>query len=177
MINKEELLPFAKDFAANLSLYDYIGFAVGFILFILFFMIAIVVRKRIAAFLFFLFMALAVPFATPFGIKYTMNNYIKTTKISITTNKRLKFVDAILLEGNITNTGMMHYKKCQVRVKYSLKGANELKTMVNSLKPFRVEKIMVEEPIAIGGSASFKMLVENFPRESGYNDTVVAECW
>ncbi len=160
-----------------LSFYDYVGIALGFIVFIFFFMFAVVVRKKILLFIFVMFLALLTPFLTPFAIKYVMNEYVKKSKLEITLNKRLKFVDAIMIEGNITNVGIMPYKKCQVEAKYWVKGSNIITEYANRFKPYKIEKRIFSKFLDTNESFEFEILVENFKLKDGYSYLYSAECW
>jgi len=168
---KEKLL----DFLHSLSTYDFLYFAavlVGFILLILF---SLLLRKKpTIALLMLLCSLLELSLAPTIGFNY-FHNYLYTNKITIEKAFKLQFVNAVLIEGNITNQSNFNFKSCKIKATILKDTHNRYKNLIFRLKPITTKTLIVKD-IPKGADATFKFLIEPFKYQKDFNVSVDGVC-
>lgn len=177
-VNKGQILDDLKEFFHTLSIYEYAGFGIAFLLFLILFFAAIAMRKRIGMLLLFLMLSFVVLGVSPITIKYVVNTYMKKTEITLTTDKKLQYINTVIIAGKLKNTGMMDYKKrCIITAKLVAKSSNPLKQVTKELKPLRKKELVIDEWLAVGEETKFKIIIDDFDYQKPFMSIVKAECW
>lgn len=177
-MDKNQILEDLTEFVNTLSIYEYAGFAVAFLLFLIFFFMAIAMRKKIGMMLLFLMISFVVLGVSPIAIKYVVNTYMKKTEITLSTDKKLSYIDTVIIAGKLKNTGLMDYtKKCIVSAKLVAKSSNQLKQVTKEFKPLRKKEIILYDPLPVGKETQFKIIIDGFDYEKPFKSVVKAECW
>ena len=168
---KEQLQAFIK----GLMVYDYILFGTALFLFILFIILAILLRQRVAAALFFLLLSIAVLFLGPTVGYIEMHKYLFKNSVELKMQKRLKFSQALVVKGVVTNLSRHDFSSCKISANVFRVTANKYKNYIYRLKPF-VKMTIVEKDIPKAKSREFKIIVEPFTYSKEYNVSVEADC-
>jgi len=168
---KEKIISFIH----NLIIYDYILFGTVFILFILFIILAIVVRNRVGFSIFLvLFSFIFLVFAPFFGY-IQMHKYLFKNSTTLISQKRLHFTKALIVKGSITNQSKTNFKSCVVTISAYKVTNNKYKNMLYKLKPFQKMSIL-EKSILRGETKKFRVIVEPFTYAKDYNISLEADC-
>ncbi|NWF66748.1 MAG: DUF2393 family protein [Campylobacterales bacterium] len=167
---------FIKDFIDSLILYDYIGFGFVFILFLTLIFIAILLKRNTFLTLFFTILSFILLFTAPIGVPFCVDKYIKSPDINTTQIKELKFVDNLIIEGILINSGKVDYRKCRVVAKIYYKDKFIVKEYLNMLKPIYKRSINLENPIKRKEEVDFRMVIDNFKVSKEYEVYLKAEC-
>jgi hypothetical protein len=170
-VYKEKILAFVH----GLIVYDYILFASAFFLFILFIILAIVLRNRLGVALFCLLFGFATLFLLPTWGYIEMHNYLFKNNTQLISQKRLHFSDAIVVHGSLSNLSKFHFKECKVSAWAYKVTPNKYKNYIYKLKPLRRGSIVIED-IPKGGSRNFKIIIEPFTYKRDYNVSLKADC-
>jgi uncharacterized SAM-binding protein YcdF (DUF218 family) len=162
-------------FIDGLIMYDYILFGAVFTLFILFIILGIVLRKKIALAVFLILLAFIVLLAGPTIGRMEMHKSLFKNTTTLTSEKRLQFTDAIVVKGIISNDSRFNFERCLISVNVHPVSENALK---NHLFQFKIIKKMsiIEEDIAKGESRVFKIIVDPFTYSKDYNISLGARC-
>jgi len=165
-----------QSFIASLHTFDYILFGVSGGLFLLFLLLAILLRGKVFISLIFVLLGFGALIAGPI-LGY---NYIHTTiyknEISELKIKRLEFSEAVVIKGKLTNLGTQSFHKCKISSSAYKGAGNFLEEIVFPLKPFKKMSIFKTEDLDINQSLEFKMILEPFTYSKEYNISVKAEC-
>jgi len=165
-----------QSFIATLHTYDYILFAISGALFILFLILAILLRAKTAISLIFVLLSFIILVAGPIvGYNY-IHTMLYKTEISELTIKRLEFSEALVIKGKLTNLGKQTFHKCTISSKAYKGATNFLEEIVLPLKPFKRMSILKIEDLDINRSLEFKMILEPFTYSKEYNISVKANC-
>lgn len=163
------------EFIKSITLYDYILFGSLFFLFIVLIIIGIIIRRRtIIAVLTIVFAFVQLIVGSTYG--YTkLHAYIYKNEIEITTQKKLNFTQAIVIEGVLKNTSEKDFQSCKIEAKVCKKSKYKIKEFILGLKPVS-KMFIIEENIPKAAQREFKMIVEPFTYPHDYNVTVKAKC-
>jgi len=162
-------------FIHNLILYDYILFGSALALFILFILLAIILRNKLGLALFFVLFGFAVLLLTPTVGYLQMHKYLFKNSIKLTSQKQLNFVNAIVVKGTLSNESRFNFKRCKVTATIYKSTSNKLKNYIYQLKPLKKNSIILED-ILKGTTREFKMFVEPFQYSKDYNLSLGASC-
>lgn len=177
-MDKNQILSDLKEFVNTLSIYEYAGFAVAFLLFLVFFFMAIAMRKKLGMMLLFLLFSFMILGISPIAIKYVVNTYMKKTEITLTTDKKLSYIDTVIIAGKLKNTGLMNYtKKCIISAKLVARSSNQLKQVAKEFKPLQKKEIVLYDPLPVGKEINFKIIIDHFEYTKPFKSVVKAECW
>jgi hypothetical protein len=168
---KEQL----QEFINGLIVYDYILFGASLALFVLFIILAILLRKSLFAALLFVLFSIVSLFLGPTLGYIEMHNYLFKNSVTVTMQKRLKFSEAIVVKGVIKNLSKRNFKSCKITAKIYRVDANKYKNYIYRLKPLQKMSIL-QEDIQKGTSKDFKIIVEPFRYKKDYNVSVEASC-
>ncbi|MFZ2890732.1 DUF2393 family protein [Sulfuricurvum sp.] len=164
------------DFIQHLIIYDYFLFGAVFIFFILFLIIAILLRHKLALAIFFVLIAFGVLTAGPIGGYIALHHYLFNNKIILHEVKALEFTEALLIKGDINNTSKRPFNECTIKVGVHKVTHNQYLDRLYPYIPFKKGSMILDESISPGGSASFKFIVEPFRYNKDYNITIKADC-
>lgn len=164
-----------SEFIKNLIIYDYILFGSLLALFLLFIVLGIVFRRKLALALFLIFFAFALLLGgATFGY-VAMHDYLFKNEITLVSQKKLSFTQAAVVYGTLKNVSKKDFKGCKVSATaYSVSG-NALKDYVRKLKPIAKMSI-VEENIPVGEEREIKIIIDPFTYGGDYNITLGANC-
>lgn len=162
-------------FIHELIMYDYILFGSAFFLFILFIVIAILIRRKRGVAIFLVLFAFAILLLSPTLGYIKMHKYLFKNSIEITSQKRLHFSDAIMVKGHIKNESKFDFSACSVSVKVHRSSKNSLRNYLYQFKTIQKASIVIEN-ISKGTDFNFKMFVEPFTYQKPYNLSIEAKC-
>ena len=168
---KEKILLFLH----SLSIYDYVYFGSVFILFLLFIILTLLLRKKITlAMLIFLIALLDIILGPTIGYSYFHSTLYKN-EITLTKTKKLSFVEGVVIEGKLTNTSRFDFKECTIKASILKDTHNKYKNLILKLKPIKTDVIKIQD-IKKGKSAEFKFLIEPFKYKKDFNVSVSGVC-
>jgi len=167
--------PRVEEFIDNLIIYDYVLFASSFVLFILFIVLAIILHKRIGAAIFFLILAFSTLLILPSYGYIVMHNYLFKNSVTLETQQKLSYSEALLIRGVVTNESRFDFSSCRVTASAYRVTQNKYKNYLLKLKPFIKSSITTPE-IALGQSHRFEFFVEPFTYTGDYNVSIGADC-
>lgn len=162
-------------FLDSLIIYDYILFGVSFILFILFIILGIVLRKKILLAVFLILLAFVMLAVMPTLGRIEMHKFLFSNTTSLTSQKRLEFTDAIVVKGTLENSSKFNFSSCEITANVHKVSTNALKNYLFSFKTIKKMSI-IEYDIAKAQTRDFKIIVEPFTYSRDYNLTLKAKC-
>ncbi len=168
---KEKLLAFIH----GLIMYDYILFGAVFLLFLLFIILALLFRKKLIIALFFILLGFATLILGPTLGYIQMHKYFFKNSTKLLRQKRLHFVQAVIVKGTLTNESKLDFKECIVTAKVYKVTKNKYKNYLYKLKPFQKMSI-IKQDIPKGETQAFKMIIEPFKYQKEYNISLEANC-
>lgn len=162
-------------FVENLITYDYILFGASFGLFLLFIILAILIRKKIGLAILLIFLGFGIFILGPTLGYIKMHEYLFKNSVSLTSQKKLLFSEAVVVKGTLTNESKFDFKSCKITASAYKITPNQYKNYINKLKPFKNMSI-VEYDIEKGRTIEFKIFIEPFTYSKDYNVSVGADC-
>jgi len=162
-------------FIHNLLIYDYILFGAVFVLFILFVILAILLRKKVGLALFLLLLGFVLLIAGPTIGYFQMHKYLFKNSTELISEKKLNFVKAIVVHGRLKNESKFYFKECKVTANVYKVTSNKWKNYIFRLKPFQHSSLIIHD-IPKGSTKEFKLFVEPFRYSKEYNLTLGASC-
>lgn len=162
-------------FINDLILYDYILFGAVFILFILFIILAIVLRKKVGLSIFLALFGFGILLLGPTLGYIKMHQFLYKNTILLTSQKKLTFTKAIVIKGTISNESKFNFKSCKVTASAFKVSTNPIKNFIYPFKPLKNMSI-VEADIPKGTHREFKMFIEPFTYSKDYNISLDARC-
>ena len=162
-------------FLDGLILYDYILFGTVFVLFILFVVLGIALRKRVLLATVVILFAFGTLILGPtLGYKI-MHSYLFKHSLELLSEKKLTFTKAVVVKGSITNDSKRYFKSCRITASAYKVTSNRWKNYIKKLKPFQKASISIYD-IDVSQTREFKMFIEPFTYERDYNVSLGAEC-
>ena len=171
MAIKEKITAFINE----LIIYDYILFGSVFALFLLFIILAIVLRKRVALSIFLLLFSFSILTLGPTLGYIKMHEYLYKNSTKLVSQKRLSFTPAVVVHGTITNESKFDFGSCQITASAYKSSRNIIKKYIYPLKPLKKTSIL-EENILKDETKEFKIIVEPFTYKKDYNISIKASC-
>lgn len=165
------------NFFSTLSFYDYIGFFVSLFIFILFIVLALILRKHTKRSLLLVILGFLTLFSGPVLAHSLVKDTIFLSDTNVTQIKQLFYSDTLLIKGKLNYKGLKEAHHCQVEAKLHKQGSNAIKSFVYSLKAFRSGKHKIDQLFAKGDSVDFKIVIEPFNYQGDYNITVKSGCY
>ena len=162
-------------FIENLIMYDYILFVSAFVLFILFIVLGIILRKRIGLAIFLILLAFGILIITPTFGYVKMHEFLFKNSITLISQKKLEFTKAIVVKGNIINESKFDFKNCLITAKVHKLSKNKYKNYILQFKTIQKSSI-IEEDILKDEERNFKLFIEPFTYSKDYNLTIGAKC-
>jgi hypothetical protein len=168
---KEKIL----DFINTLTIYDYIYFISVVVIFIVLILLVLLLRKKLTLALFLLLIAiLDISLGPTLGFEF-FHNYLYKNKITITKAKKLKFLEAVVIEGVLKNQSKFDFKECKILVDLTKDTHNKYKNFILKLKPLKEKKITITN-IKKNESKKFKILIEPFKYKKDFLVNINGVC-
>ena len=167
--------PKVTAFIDELIIYDYVLFGSAFILFILFIVLTIVLRKKMVLAILFLIVAFSTLLILPTYGYIAMHAYLFKNSLSLTHEQRLLYSDALLLRGTLTNESRFDFKSCKITASVSRVTENKYKNYLLKFKPF-IKSSISTPAIKQGQTYRFEFFVEPFTYKNDYNISLGAAC-
>lgn len=162
-------------FLEGLISYDYILFGSTFLLFILFIILAILLRKRVGLAMLLVTLSFGILiFAPTFGY-VKMHEYLFKNSTELISQKKLHFTKAVVVKGTLSNESKVDFKSCKITASAFKVSGNAFKDYIFTFAPFKKMSTM-EYDIKKGETREFKIIVEPFTYSSDYNISVGADC-
>ncbi len=168
---KEKITAFINE----LVTYDYILFGSVFMLFILFIILAIILRKKTALSIFLLLLSFTLLILGPTLGYMKMHEFLYKNSCKLLSQKRLSFTPAIVVKGSITNESKFDFSSCKITATAYKSSKNIIKKYIYPLKPLKKMSIL-QENILKGETQEFKIIVEPFTYSKDYNISIKASC-
>ncbi|MEA1956122.1 MAG: DUF2393 family protein [Campylobacterota bacterium] len=162
-------------FIDNLITYDYILFGSVFVIFIIFIILAIILRKKLGLAIFLVLIAFSTLLIGPTIGYIQLHKYLFKNTITMTSQKKLEFTQALIVNGTLTNESKFNFEQCKIKASIYKITTNEYKNYLMKFKPFKKMSIY-EEDIKIGETINFKMIVEPFTYSKKYDISLKGDC-
>ena len=162
-------------FINELVIYDYILFSSVFALFLLFIILAIILRKKVFLSIFLLLLSFSILTLGPTLGYIKMHEYLYKNSTKLLSQKRLSFTPAIVVNGTITNESKFDFSSCKITASAYKSSKNIIKKYIYPLKPLKKRSIL-QENINKGETREFKIIVEPFTYKKDYNISIKASC-
>jgi hypothetical protein len=162
-------------FIHNLIVYDYALFGAAFVLFLLFMILAILLRRKLGLALFLLLLSFTALITIPtLGYKY-MHAYLYKNSLELQMQQKLNFTQAVVVKGMLANESKFDFKSCNITASVYKVSSNKYKNYIYPFNPFQHMSI-IEEQIPIGEKREFKIIIEPFTYAGDYNISLKANC-
>ena len=162
-------------FINELIIYDYILFGSVFCLFILFIILSLLLRKKLAMSIFLALFAFIILFLG-FTLGYVkMHEYLYKNTTTLLSQKKLTFTKAIVVKGEVLNNSKFDFKSCKITASAYKVTGNQFKDFLFEFKPIRSGSV-VEKDILKGQKKEFKLFIEPFTYSKDYNISVKGRC-
>ncbi len=162
-------------FIHGLILQDYILFGSVLVLFVLFLVLTLVFRKRLGISIFFLLLSLVILFLGPSLGYIQMHNFLFKNSVAITEEKRLTFVEALVIKGTLKNESNLDFQSCKITASVNKMTSNVIKNYIYTFKPL-MNMSIIEEDIKKGESREFKIIMDPFRFQIDYNISIIGKC-
>jgi len=162
-------------FINELILYDFILFGGLFCLFILFIVLAILLRNKLTLSIFLvLFAFLLLVLGSTVGYMQ-MHKFLYSNTTTLLSQKKLTFTKAIVVKGEIVNNSKFDFKSCKITASAYKVTGNQYKDFLFEFKPIR-KGFVTEVDILKGQKREFKLFIEPFTYSKDYNVSVGGNC-
>ena len=162
-------------FIDGLITYDYFLFAAVFVLFLLFIILGIVLRKKVVVALIFILLAFSILLLGPTVGYIKMHEILFKNSVELISQKRLEFTQAVVVKGKITNESKKDFKECYITASAYKVTSNKYKNYLKKLKPFQKMSI-IQSDILVSQTREFKIIIEPFTYKYDYNISLGADC-
>ncbi len=164
-----------QSFIDGLITYDYILFGSVLALFVLFIVLAILLRRKLILAIFLVLLAFATFLLGPTLGYVGLHKFLFKNHTELIEQRKLHFSQAVIVKGRLFNDANFDFKSCQVTASVFKVTSNKYKNYIYKLKPFEKMSI-VEKDIKKGQSREFKIIVEPFTYKRDYNISLEASC-
>jgi len=162
-------------FIDGLIVYDYILFGSVFALFLLFIILAILLRKKLGVAVFLTVFSFVLLFIAPIVGYVEMHKFLFKNSTVLISQKKLNFTKAVVVKGVLKNESKFDFKVCKITASAYKVSTNAIKNMILPFKPFKKMSIL-EYNIAKDEQREFKIIVEPFVYSNEYNISIGAKC-
>ena len=162
-------------FIDGLILYDYTLFGAVFGLFILFIILSIVLRRKVVFAIFLVLLAFTLLIAGPTVGYIKMHEYLFKNTTTLVSQKKLEFVNAVVVKGSLKNESNRNFSSCKITAKIHKVSKNSFKNYIYQFKTLKKGSI-IRESISKGEAIDFKIIVEPFKYSKDYNISLGAKC-
>ncbi len=164
-----------QNFVDGLVTQDFILFGGVLVLFILLIFLALVLRRKLKTAVFLVLLAFTIVIVGPSYGHIKLHQYLFKNKVELLEQKRLNFVEAVVVKGKITNISKRDFSRCSIVASAYKASSNKVKNYLYGLKPFQKMSITIDGLLQ-NESKEFKIIVEPFNYENNYNITLEADC-
>jgi hypothetical protein len=164
-----------QSFIDGLITYDYILFGAVLVLFVLFIILAILLRRKLGLAIFFVLIAFATFLLGPTLGYIALHKFLFKNHTELIEQKKLNFSEAVIVKGRLFNDSKFDFKSCKITASAFKVTSNKYKNYIYKLKPFKKMSI-VEKDIKKGQTREFKIIVEPFTYKRDYNISLEANC-
>ena len=161
-------------FIEGLISYDYILFGASFVLFIIFIILGIVLRRKAALAVIIIFLAFAILLLGPTLGYVKMHDIIFKNSTELITQKRLEFTQAVVVKARLINESDRDFTECKITASAYKVTSNKYKNYLKKLKPFQKMSI-IELDIQKAQTREFKIIIEPFSYSRDYNISLGAD--
>lgn len=162
-------------FIDSLIKYDYLLFGATFVLFILFIVLGILLRKKLLIAVIFIVLAFSILLIAPTLGYVKLHETLFQNSTKLLSQNQLQFMQAVVVKGSVTNESNRDFKECKITASAYAVSSNKLKNYLKKLKPFKKMSI-IEMDIAKSETREFKIIVEPFRYNKDYNISLGADC-
>lgn len=162
-------------FIDGLIKWDYLLFGSVFVLFVLFIILGIVLRKKLILAVLFLLLGFSILLLGPTLGYMKLHETLFKNSTLLQSQKRLQFSEAVVVKGSVTNESNRDFKECKITASAYALSSNKLKNYLKKFKPFKKMSI-IETNIAKSETREFKIIVEPFRYSKDYNISLGADC-
>ncbi|MBL1243586.1 MAG: DUF2393 domain-containing protein [Sulfurimonas sp.] len=162
-------------FIDGLIKWDYLLFGSVFVLFVLFIILGIVLRKKLILAVLFLLLGFSILLLGPTLGYMKLHETLFKNSTLLESQKRLQFSEAVVVKGSVTNESNRDFKECKITASAYALSSNKLKNYLKKFKPFKKMSI-IETNIAKSETREFKIIVEPFRYTKDYNISLGADC-
>lgn len=164
-------------FINNLLIYDYILFGSIILLFILFLLLAVLLRKHLFSAILIVILALFFVMLAPIFGYQKVHSYIFKNHLENVTIKQLEFSPALVVKGEIVNDSKQIFTECKIKAKVFKVSHNELFDMLYPINPFkRTSYKIIDLNLSKHQKHEFKFFIEPFMYTKDYNTTLQGDC-
>lgn len=164
-----------QNFVDGLITQDFILFGSVLVLFIFLIITALIMRNKLKTSIFLVLLAFTLIVLGPSYGYIKLHQYLFKNKVELLSQKKLSFVEAVVVKGKITNISKRDFSECQITASVSKASSNQLKNYLYELKPLQKMSISIDELLE-GETKEFKIIVEPFNYQYNYNISLEAEC-
>lgn len=162
-------------FLEGLISYDYVLFGSTFLLFILFIILAIILRIRVGLAMFLVTLSFGILILAPTLGYIKMHEYLFKNSTQITYEKKLHFTKAVVVKGTLKNESKIDFKSCEITASAFKVSGNVFKDYIFKFAPFK-KMSTVEYDIKKDETREFKIILEPFTYSNDYNISIGADC-
>jgi len=162
----------------NAKLIDFLTYGWIFLAFILIILVGIFIAIKSwwqMGFLFILAGFFGFFVANYYASKY-INENLRPVGISQITTKQLQYVDALMVDFNLTNNSNSILNICKIELAFYLSSKQSTKNFLNSLNPFAKKRIILNKEFLPKQSIEVKEFVNDFAFID-YNISKKVECF
>ena len=163
-------------FINQLLIYDYALFGGVILLFILFLILAILLRKKVGLSITLVLLSFAILTLGPTLGYIQLHNFLFKTTTNLAEIKALEFSQAIVIKGEVTNASNQELSTCKITANMFKVSDNQYLNMLYPLNPFKKMSIVKDVNLSKGESYGFKMIVEPFTYSKDYNVSIGVKC-
>ncbi len=164
-------------FFQSLTGYDYLGFFVTMVLFMMLLFLALYFRHRTKL----SFLITLIGFVFFFGGPVAVHALVKATlfkhESQVKEVRQLHYSDTLLVKGELHYLGKHKARYCEVSVAVHKEGGNFFKALVYKMKPLQEGSTKVEKELEKGETTPFKVVIEPFNYGGDYNITIASGCF
>jgi hypothetical protein len=159
-------------------MYDYIAFSWLILTFFIALLLAILLAKKSAILsIVILLFSLVLLGGGPFVLKHMLDGYLRPTKTTLNSVKKLHFSDILLVDATLQNTSKHPFSICTINTKVYKRSENSLKKFIDTLKPLRKKSIVIQKSIEVNQTQDVKITFYNFSYDKDINVTITPECY
>ena len=165
------------DFFNTLSVYDYVGFIITIVLFTLFLILALLLRRRTKLSMIFVVIAFIFFFAGPSAAHIFVKKTIFKSTPTLGEVKKLVYSDTLLIKGALFYIGQKDANHCKVEAHVHKRSTNSIKDFAYDLKTYKLGSDTIDKKFTKGDRVDFKIVIEPFTYKGDYNITLNSGCF
>ena len=174
---QEKITQYFHDFAHALTIYDYLGFAILGLLFILCIILAVLLRAKAGFALFFATVAFTLLIAGPFGVKTLFDHIARANEIEIEKSQKLVYSNSLVIEASLTNSAKVDFTSCEVRFRVYTPNENRFLNLISRFQPIIVSSLTLEKKIPMGKTVTFDHIIDDFEYDDAYAIQTKGVCY